>query len=98
MHPILNCVRYFKNEVLQSPIKIKVIGAASWQVSRRPWQTLPHKIIGTPASLISIRVKDLASASGELTQRALRSYREEIKVGSRGQWEIKGVGYLKSGL
>jgi len=43
-----------KKEVLQSPIRIKVISVANRQVGRHPWQIfLPHKIIGAPVSLIS---------------------------------------------
>jgi len=33
-------VRATSKEVLQSPIRIKMISAAIWQVSRHPWQII----------------------------------------------------------
>jgi hypothetical protein len=38
LHPNFICACYFKKEVFQSPIRLKMISVAIWQVGRHPWQ------------------------------------------------------------
>jgi len=54
MRPILRCM-LLQNEVLQSPIRIKMISAAIRQVGCHPWQ------FAAPSIKASIKVPDIGS-------------------------------------